>query len=169
MFTVRPYLETDVETVLTVWWESWHSIEEGLRHPQAFSDWRSRWVQEIAESQVIAVVEDHDGAVVAFAAANLQSNELTQLFVRPDQKRRGIGKLLIGWARTQMPHGFRLSTLKKNQSSRSFYLHQGFVEGETRVSPVNGMEILDYRWTPTGERAFAELHPLSLGSGAGDL
>ena len=86
MSTVRSYRTEDREAVVAIWWDSWHSIRPGLRHPHTFADWRTRWAGEIAPAQAIVVAED-EGAVVGFAAADVAGRVLTQIFVAPRHKR----------------------------------------------------------------------------------
>ena len=148
---LRPYRDSDESAALAIWWDSWHSIRPGLRHPQPLADWRTRWVGEIVPAQAIVVADD-EGLVVGFAAADLQAHELTQIFVTPDRKRQGIGRLLLAWAQEQMPAGFSLHTLVENTPSRAFYRRQGLQEGDTRTNPVNGMPIVEYHWTPHANR-----------------
>ena len=147
MVTLRPYRAEDQETVVALWWRSWHSIGHGLRHPQPLSDWRTRWANEIVPGQEVVVAED-DGVVVGFAAANLSAHELTQIFVQSDRKRHGVGGQLLAWARQMMPAGFCLWTLEDNVASRAFYERHGLAAGGTRVNPVNEMSTIEYRWTP---------------------
>jgi putative acetyltransferase len=148
---LRPYRDSDEDAALAIWWDSWHSIRPGLRHPRPLADWRTRWVGEIVRAQAIVVADDL-GSVVGFAAADLKARELTQIFVTPDRKRQGIGRRLLAWAQEQMPAGFSLHTLVENASSRAFYRRQGLREGATRTNPVNGMPIVEYHWTPHANR-----------------
>jgi hypothetical protein len=34
-------------------------------------------------------------------------------------------------------------------ASRAFYDHHGLVAGDRRISEVNGMETVEYRWVPS--------------------
>ena len=147
MVTLRPYRAEDQETVVALWWRSWHSIRHGLRHPQPLSDWRTRWTNEIVPGQRVVVAED-DGVVVGFAAADVSTRVLTQIFVEPDRKRHGIGGHLLAWARRLMPEGFSLWTVEDNVVSRAFYGRHGLVPASTQINPINGMSTIEYRWTP---------------------
>jgi putative acetyltransferase len=148
MVTLRPYRAGDQETVVTLWWDSWHSIRHGLRHPHPLSDWRTRWATEIVPQQAIVVAED-DGIVVGFAAADLSARMLTQIFIEPNRRRHGVGRQLLTWAQESMPEGFRLQTLEENVASRAFYERHGLAAGGTRINPVNGMSTIEYCWTPS--------------------
>ncbi len=97
MVTLRTYRIEDEETVVTLWWDSWHSIRAGLRHPQSLADWRRRWAKDIVSRQQIVVAEA-DGVVVGFAAADLCNRVLDQIFVAPPHKRCGIDRQLLSWA-----------------------------------------------------------------------
>lgn len=148
MIKLRPYSVQDQEAVVTLWWDSWHSIRRGLIHPQKFVDWRTRWADQIEPVQAIVVAEDED-IVVGFAAADVTARELTQIFVAPNHKRQGIGRELFIWAQQLMPEGFSLHTLSENLASRRFYESLGLVAGSSRISPVNGMETIEYSWMPS--------------------
>ena len=148
MVRVRPYKAEDQETVVTLWWASWHSIRAGLRHPQSFSEWRTRWATEIATAQEIVVAEDQ-GIIVGFAAADVSANELTQIFIAPSHKRQGLGRRLLAWAQQVMPDGFRLHTLTDNVASQAFCEELGLAAGGETINPVNGMSTREYRWKPS--------------------
>ncbi len=147
MVTLRPYRAEDRETVVALWWNSWHSIRLELRHPRPFADWRTRWANEIAPRQTIVVAED-EGVVVGFAAADLSAHVLSQIFVEPNRKRHGVGRRLLAWAQQLMPEGFCLRTLEENSASRAFYERHGLAAGATQINPVNGMSTIEYRWAP---------------------
>jgi GNAT superfamily N-acetyltransferase len=147
VITLRPYQGADQDTVVALWWDSWHSIRPGLRHPQPLAHWRERWASEIAAKQDVVVATD-DGTIVGFAAADLSGRVLSQVFVTPDRKRQGIGVRLLAWAQRAMPDGFVLHTLVDNAASRAFYERNGLVAGDTRVNPNNGLRIVEYRWAP---------------------
>ena len=147
MITLRPYRDDDQDVVVKLWWDSWHSIRPGLRHPRPFEDLRARWAREIVPRQRVTVAAA-DGVVVGFAAADLTDRVLTQIFVDPARKGQGIGHRLFLWAQTVMPDGFVLHTLVDNLTSRAFYERHGLVAGDTEINPANGMRTVEYRWRP---------------------
>ena len=147
MIELRPYRDDDRDVVVQLWWDSWHSIRPGLRHPRGFDDLRARWSSEIVPRQRVVVAED-DGAIVGFAAADLEAGELTQIFIAPARKRQGIGHQLFAWAQALMPGGFVLHTLVDNAASRAFYERHGLVAGNTHRNPANGMAVVEYHWPP---------------------
>jgi GNAT superfamily N-acetyltransferase len=145
MVTVRGYRIEDQDAVVTLWWNSWHSIRPGVRHPQPFAAWRTRWASEIAFKQKVVVADD-EGTIVGFAAADVSARELAQIFVDPSRKGKGIGGQLLAWAKQLMPDGFSLHTLTDNLASRAFYERHGLIPGGTQINSVNGMETVEYRW-----------------------
>jgi len=145
MVRVRAYEADDQDIVVTLWWNSWHSIRPGLRHPHAFAAWRRRWASEIALKQQVVVADD-SGAVVGFAAADVSARVLTQIFVDPSRKGQGIGGQLLAWAKQLMPDGFRLHTLADNSVSQAFYERHGLVAGGMTINSVNGMSTVEYHW-----------------------
>jgi GNAT superfamily N-acetyltransferase len=147
VITLRPYRDGDQDALVKLWWDSWHSIRPGLRHPRPFADLRARWVREIVPRQRIMVAADDD-EVVGFAAADVVDRVLTQIFVAPARKSQGIGHRLLLWAETIMPDGFVLHTLVDNLTSRAFYERHGLVAGDTGINPANGMRTVEYLWTP---------------------
>jgi GNAT superfamily N-acetyltransferase len=147
VITLRPYRDDDVDAVVSVWWDSWHSIRSGLRHPHPASRWRARWRDEIVPRQQVVVATD-DGEVIGFAAADVAARVLTQIFIAPARKRQGIGGRLFAWARESMPSGFILHTLVDNVGSRAFYERHGLVAGDAEINPANGLRTVEYRWTP---------------------
>ena len=147
MITLRPYRDDDQDAVVKLWWDSWHSIRPGLRHPRPFEDLRARWAREIVPRQRIMVAAA-DGVVVGFAAADHTDRVLTQIFVAPARKGKGIGHRLFLWAQTVMPEGFVLHTLVDNLTSRAFYERHGLDAGDTEINPANGMRTVEYRWRP---------------------
>lgn len=147
MIELRPYRPDDQDAVVKLWWDSWHSIRPGLRHPRAFADLAARWTNEIVPKQTVVVAAE-DGVVVGFAAADAATRMLTQIFIAPTRKRQGIGGQLFAWAQRALPDGFTLQTLVDNVASRAFYERHGLVAGDTEINPANGMRTVEYRWTP---------------------
>lgn len=145
--TLRPYRAEDEAAVVALWWRSWHSIHEGLRHPRSLPEWRARWADEIVPWRRIVVAEDQ-GVVIGFAAADLSTGVLDQIFVEPDRQHHGVGRRLLAWAQESMPSGFSLRTLEDNVDSRAFYERHGLTPGGTAVNPFNGMSTIEYRWRP---------------------
>lgn len=138
---IRNYQDSDVETVIRLWWDSWHS-SSGYQHPNPINDWRHRW-QKLLPTHKVVVVE-HQSQLVAFAALDSRHCILAQLFVAPNWKHRGIGKRLMKWVSLQCPQGFTLRTASTNKESRGFYEHLGLVEIGRDINEFNSREEVQY-------------------------
>jgi GNAT superfamily N-acetyltransferase len=129
---LRAYQVTDLEPLLTVWWESWHS-SASFRHPKPLAEWRLRW-EEIARTHTVVVAETLD----------TERAVLSQIFVTPGLKRKGIGRALFNWARSRCPNGLTLKTLAENSESRAFYRSLGMTEQGRSINDFNGHEEVEY-------------------------
>ena len=139
--TLRPYEPIDLEPLLALWWESWHS-SASFRHPKPMAAWKSRW-GDIARQETVIVAEVN-GSIAGFAALDTQRAVLSQIFVAPGLKRRGIGRALFTWARSRCPDGLTLKTLAENAESRAFYKSLGMTEQGRSINDFNGREEVEY-------------------------
>jgi GNAT superfamily N-acetyltransferase len=138
---LRAYQVTDLEPLLTVWWESWHS-SASFRHPKPLAEWRLRW-EKIARTHTVVVAE-REGSLAGFAALDTERAVLSQIFVTPGLKRKGIGRALFNWARSRCPNGLTLKTLAENSESRAFYRSLGMTEQGRSINDFNGHEEVEY-------------------------
>lgn len=83
---LRNYQSSDLEALLVLWWDSWHSSAR-FRHPKPLVEWRSRW-ENILKHHSIMVVES-DGALVGFARARQRASRFVSNF-------RGAGRQTPG-------------------------------------------------------------------------
>lgn len=137
---LRPYQATDIESLLVLWWESWHS-SASFQHPKPLSEWRVRW-ENILQNHTVVVAESN-GTLVGFAALDRERAVLSQLFVAPSAKRQGIGRVLFNWAVSRCPSRLRLKTLLKTPK-RAFYKSYGMVEQDRSVNDFSGREEIEY-------------------------
>ena len=144
---IRDYQPSDFKAVIHLWWISWHS-SSGYQHHRAIADWKQRW-HRLEQTHKIVVVE-YQSQPIAFAALAPERCILSQLFVSPDWKRRGIGRQLIQWVSSQCPNGFSLKTAADNKESRAFYEKLGLVEVGRSINDFNGREEVEY--TKAGDR-----------------
>ena len=68
-------------------------------------------------------VREHDGRLVAFLGVGEETIEA--LFVRPDWRRRGIGRRLVAYARRELG-ATRVDVNEQNPEAIAFYRRQGF-------------------------------------------
>lgn len=138
---IERYQSDDFEQLVELWWASWHS-SASYEHPRPIADWQQRW-RDLAKHHEIVVIK-HQSAIIAFAAIDTQACVLSQLFVSPSWKRRGLGSQLMNWAAAQCPNGFTLKTAADSHESRAFYNKWGLVESGHSINDFNGRSKIEY-------------------------
>jgi ribosomal protein S18 acetylase RimI-like enzyme len=128
---IRTATADDLETI----WELWRAFEREVPDPEydpADLEENRREVEEAARSK-IALVADEDGEVAAFALAAKLSDEvglLSDLYVRPEARRRGLGRALVHEvARRLREEGVqvvRLEVSATNRDALAVYDRWGF-------------------------------------------
>ena len=73
---------------------------------------------------------------------------LDQIFIAPAAQNTGVGSILLGEARRQLPDGFTLWTAAVNLTARRFYERQGLVASGEGAHPRLGYPIRSYAWKP---------------------
>ena len=89
---------------------------------------------ELDPEQGLALVAEHEGELVAYAAARFVAwncrAELRHLYVTPALRRAGLGARLlaeaVAWARAQQARGLWLETQNINPAAVRFYSRHGF-------------------------------------------
>jgi len=158
---IRKYCDADMESVIDIWFDGWHSIDPGLIHPHSKSEWRERWVSQIVPTHEIAVAEADNG-VLGFVTFNRETSELCQLFTGLPEQGRGVGSALINWVKNCCHDGVYLFTLEINCRSRKFYEKHGFRETGLSTNAISGLPTVRYEWRDTGPApaiGHSALHP----------
>jgi len=111
-----------------------------------FSDDRNYFRDHILKKNRIWVVEAADHPV-AFLA--MENDFVDQLYIHPDHWRKGIGNILLNFAREQSPKHLWLYTLQINVNARAFYEKNGFLAEKFGVRPPPESEPdVEYHWRP---------------------
>ena len=141
---LRPYRSTDFESLIELWWASWHS-SSGYEHHRPIEDWKQRWLELEEHHEIVVIERKH--TVIALAALDVRACILSQLFVSPSWQRRGLGKRLMRWAAAQCPDGFMLKAAADNKEARAFYQKCGLTEVGHSINDFNGRPEIEYAWT----------------------
>ena len=118
---IRNYIESDIDDIINIWLEA--SIQS-----HDFID-TSYWHSKIQDMRNIYIpasksfVYTEGGATTAFVS--LVDNYIAAIFVKPSQQRKGIGKLLIDFIKSQYAN-LTLKVYSKNVGAVKFYLANGF-------------------------------------------
>lgn len=145
-FIIREYRAADFDAVTVLWRISREKSlpEFQLEKGHFFYEDRSYFQNFVLKNNRVWVVESENHPV-GFMAMN--KDFIDQLYIDPDYQRRGIGTLLIDFAREQSPEHLWLYTLQVNFIARTFYEKNGFVAEKFGVSPPPESEPdVEYHW-----------------------
>lgn len=147
MILIRPYQQSDAAALARLWLESWRSTPVEVSRTTHVGDLCERIDRELRGGWTVYVAKNGN-ALVGFVAIKKEENQLDQLFVHPASQSRGIGKLLLGRAKEEMPKGFWLSTALINIRAQKFYEREGFTVAEEYSHPRLGHQMRRYVWGP---------------------
>jgi len=146
---IRPYRERDLHQTARLWAESWRStgLDVALTASAAelYADNLQRIPREIGAGWDVFLAFDDDRPV-GFIAMKRPARQLDQLFVSPEAQGRGIGRMLIDFAKRQLPDGFWLRTAANNRRACAFYEREGCRRGETGRHLTLGHQTVIYHW-----------------------
>ena len=122
------------------------SFEEavGIVDPHPLEEQHAYLRREVLPCNSVRVAL-RQGRIVGFAAASKRS--VAQLFVRKEFQRRGIGTLLLDWAKSQSEGSLWLYTFARNARACSFYERSGFKVVARGFEPMWQLEDVKYEWT----------------------
>lgn len=146
---IREYRPDDFDAVTILWRVSREkSLPEFQREKgHFFYEDRDYFMSHVLHKNQVWVVELRQQPV-AFIAMN--KDFVDQLYIHPDYQRRGIGKVLLDFARKHSPDHLWLYTLQVNINARAFYEKNGFVAERFGVSPPPENEPdVEYHWRRT--------------------
>jgi ribosomal protein S18 acetylase RimI-like enzyme len=102
--------------------------------------------QVFVQCEMWVAVED--GRMVGMMALN--GEHIDHLYLSPGHYRRGIGTLLLDWAKQLRPRLLTLYAFQSNTRARAFYERHGFTPvefGDGSANEAGEPDIL-YRWRP---------------------
>jgi putative acetyltransferase len=111
----------DFEEILELWEESVRATHFFLREEDIVR-FRSL-IPHYLELLDLYCTRDADGAISGFMGS--ASGKIEMLFIRPDQRGRGIGRALLRYAVDSLQLR-KVDVNEQNGQARDFYLHAGF-------------------------------------------
>jgi ribosomal protein S18 acetylase RimI-like enzyme len=107
----------------------------------------SRWVEDVLLKTCRMWVAVRNAEILGYAA--LEADMLEHLYLRPDDRRQGIGTLLLDEVRRHRPDGVSLHVFQQNTGARAFYERNGFTVLDTSDGRGNMENLPDVtlRWT----------------------
>jgi ribosomal protein S18 acetylase RimI-like enzyme len=145
-YMIRKYRDEDFDAVMILWRLSREKslpdlqIEKGHFLFEDIEYFRNHVSQE--NQLWLATLHDRPVALLA-----MNGDFIDQLYVHPDHWRRGIGEMLLAFARERSPEHLWLYTLQINVNARAFYEKNGFVAEKFGVSPAPESEPdVEYHW-----------------------
>ena len=145
-FSIREYRSEDFDAVTILWRISREKSlpEFQMQKGHFFYEDQNYFRNHILTANRVWIVEADGRPVGMMAMAN---DFVDQLYIHPDYQRRGIGEVLLNFAKQQSPEHVWLYTLQINVNARAFYEKHGFVAEKFGISPPPENEPdVEYHW-----------------------
>jgi GNAT superfamily N-acetyltransferase len=142
---IRPARSDEYDEVARIWMESWVSTGLDRASDVLLAQLRARVPHEIEHGWSLFVADD-DGTLAAMLALHLPKLALDQLFVAPAYQGRSLGRQLLAFTRSQLPHEIWLRCVRENEKAWRWYEREGFVFEKEQVEPMMGVTMKHYRW-----------------------
>ncbi|MDP1555185.1 MAG: GNAT family N-acetyltransferase [Hyphomonas sp.] len=143
---VRAATPDDYPALADLWFDSWISIGISNETDLSRDGVRERFHAEAATRWRLFAAE-REGMLVGFLALVPEECRVDQIFVTPEGKGSGIGRLLMDHAKSVLPARIVLVTHTDNRRARAFYEHQGFRLDRTEEDPVHRRQKCHYVWS----------------------
>ncbi|MDF2256023.1 GNAT family N-acetyltransferase [Streptantibioticus ferralitis] len=146
---IRRAVDSDASAVADVWLRSFASALPTVRRPRGDEEVRA-YIRDVVVPARETWVSVADGSVVGMMV--LAEGLLSQLYLDPVWRGRGIGDRFIALAKSLRPEGLELWTFQVNGPARRFYERHGFVVAEQTDGHGNEEREPDVRyvWRPAG-------------------
>lgn len=146
IFPIREYHPNDFDAVTILWRVVREKALPEFQRAKGYFFYEDRdyFQNHVLNDNSVCVV-DVGGRAVAFMA--MRKDFIDHLYVDAEYQRRGIGKLLLDFAREKSPDHIWLYTLQVNVNARAFYEWNGFVAEKFGVSPEpESVPDVEYHW-----------------------
>ena len=144
---IRRAVDADAAAVADVWLRSFAAALPTVRRGKTDDEVRE-YIARVVVPERETWVADSDGVVGMMVLGD--GGLLSQLYLDPDWRGRGLGDRFVALAKERRPGGLELWTFQVNTAAQRFYLRHGFAEAERTDGAANQEREPDvrYTWTP---------------------
>jgi GNAT superfamily N-acetyltransferase len=147
--TIRRAAGPDARPAADVWLRSFAAALPHVVSPRSADEVRGYFRDVVVPLREIWVADAGDGGgIVGLMVVN--GDELSQLYLEPDWRGRGLGDRFVALAKERSPGGLQLWTFQVNKPAHRFYERHGFVAVEFTDGSGNEEREPDVRyvWEP---------------------
>lgn len=144
---IRRAIAADAPATADVYLRSFAAALPTVVRPRSDDEVRA-YIRDVVVPARETWVADAEGRVVGLMV--LAEDLLSQLYLDPDWRGRGIGDRFVALAKERSPQGLSLWTFQVNKPAHRFYERHGFVEAERTDGSGNEEREPDVRyvWRP---------------------
>ena len=149
---IRAIEEADIEETVRVWRRSREGVQPALEARLNYSpedDLKFFTDTLLSECKVwLAIASKRPVGLLA-----INGDSVEQLYIEPIEQRRGVGTVLLDFAKEKSPARLQLHTHQANTGARKFYENHGFRAVQLGVSsaPENEPDVR-YEWHGVGSK-----------------
>ncbi|WP_329341780.1 GNAT family N-acetyltransferase [Streptomyces sp. NBC_01352] len=149
LVTLRRATAPDAAAVADVWLRSFAAALPTVVSPRSGDDVRAYFREVVVPLRETWMAEAADGGGTVGVMV-LNGSLLSQLYLDPDWRGRGIGDRFVALAKERSPQGLSLWTFQVNKPAHRFYERHGFVAVEYTDGSGNEEREPDvrYEWRP---------------------
>ncbi|KUN03910.1 histone acetyltransferase [Streptomyces yokosukanensis] len=146
--TLRRAVPADARAAADVWLRSFRAALPTVVRPHSDDNVRAFFRDVVVPSQETWVADAGGGGVIGVMV--LHEEELSQLYLDPRWRGRGIGDRFVALAKERSPGGLTLWTFQVNKPAHRFYERHGFCAVESTDGSGNEEREPDVRfvWRP---------------------
>lgn len=143
---IRPIEESDIEATVRMWRRSREGVQPELEARLKYSPMDDlKFFTETLLKQClvwIAIAREQPVGLLA-----ISEDSVEQIYVDPVEQRRGVGTMLLNFAKKKSPARLQLHTHQSNTGARNFYEQHGFRAVQFGISsaPESEPDVL-YAW-----------------------
>ena len=131
------------DELVRMWRESFE-FGVGIKDPHPIQEQRDYFLTEVLSNNHVSVAQ-LGKCIVGFLASSSES--ISQLYVHVDHHRRGIGSMLVDFAKRESDGSLWLYTFQQNKIARRFYERHGFNAIEFGFEEMWQLPDVKYAWS----------------------